>query len=338
MKVCPECNNLADPRAMICGYCGRSLVGIQEESFELELDIKPKENQEEDKNNLANSIYGEFNDLKDNYKIKDVSKENYLYTDNKKIYLFIAIIFLIVPLIRMPKEFKMINILDIVSPITVGFIFLLLSFIKILSNKNKIIVAFITISSYIIWSFFFFSSIEGLAFINRNIYIPYDLEARGLMIFFYISIFFSFLSSSLKNSIYALIAIVISILSMFIVFFYTPHLEFKEMLVFQVYMDYEIIEYMFKISPLIIISYMIFSVGDTYYRIILQYFLIIFLSYQYYGYLRGINYSIIESIFIAKEFILYIIAIYIFSFFLYKIIVMFLLNLGKLLTFKKVKQ
>jgi hypothetical protein len=102
-------------------------------------------------------------------------------------------------------------------------------------------------------------------------------------------------------------------------------------------MDYDWVTFLFKISPLLIIIYMVFSIGDVYFRIILQYFLILFLSYQYYGYLKGIHYSTIDSIFMAKDFILYIVAIYIFSYFFYKILIVGINPLSFILKRKEIE-
>ncbi len=323
MKICPECSNLSSDKAMICGFCGRSLVGIQENSLELSQrdTIEEDDKLEKEETKLANKIYGNIKKNRKNIQAYKgiVGEHDASFLNYKNLFVFLGVIYLILPFIMTPEQFKSLDLNKLLPPVILGVSFFLLAFIK-LSNKIKLIIAFIIVSTFsfvTIWS----SSIEDIAFLSRNIYIPYDLDARGLSIFFYISILISFISSSFENSIYAFIGVVVSIITMGIVFFYTPHLEFKEMLIFQVYMDYDWVTFLFKISPLLIITYMIFSIGDVYFRIILQYFLILFLSYQYYGYLKGIHYSTIDSIFMAKDFILYIVAIYIVSYFFYKILV-----------------
>ena len=101
MKVCPTCNNMSNDNVSICPYCGRNIIGIKENYFDLKNKEKLKEEYKmepsEENANLSEKIYGPSRTRGKGYKIVNVKKRTstkYSYSLKKNIALFVVLVFL----------------------------------------------------------------------------------------------------------------------------------------------------------------------------------------------------------------------------------------------------
>ena len=105
MKICPTCNNMSENNASICPYCGRNIIGINENYHDLKIQQKNKQKFElessggkDDNSHLVNKIYGESSMRKKSYKLVGVETRfstKYSSSFNKNIALFSSLFFLI---------------------------------------------------------------------------------------------------------------------------------------------------------------------------------------------------------------------------------------------------
>ena len=101
MKTCPTCNNMAENNQSICNFCGRNIIGVKENYF----DLKNKEEEIEkfkmngnDNSHLVEKIYGSSRMRDKNYEVVGIKHElsgRFSSLFKKNVALFSAIIFLL---------------------------------------------------------------------------------------------------------------------------------------------------------------------------------------------------------------------------------------------------